>query len=99
MDRRKELLKFIENDENLIPLVDRLLFLETKLAELEKMPFIRVNPANPERQKATPAAKQYKELLQQYVNVFKALQKVTGGEDKEETPLRKWVKSRNVEIN
>ena len=99
MDRRAELLKYIDNDVNLIPFVDRMLFLERKLEELEGMPLIRVNPANPERQKATAAAKLYKEFLQQYVNVFKALQKATGAEDEEESPLRKWAKSRNVETD
>lgn len=99
MERREELLKFIDNDANLIPLVDNLLFLEQKLDELRGMPLIRVSPANPERQKPTAAAKMYKEFLQQYVNVFKALQKATGAEDEEESPLRKWAKSRNVETD
>lgn len=99
MERRAELLKFIDNDANLIPMVDRLLFLEQKLEELEKLPLIRINPKNPEQQKATAAAKLYKEFLQQYVNVFKALEKATGADEAEESPLRKWAKSRNVEAN
>ena len=96
MDRMAELLKFIDNDPNLIPMVDRLLFLEKRLEELESYPMIRVNPHNPEQQKATPAAKLYKEFVQQYVNVYKALVKATGADEAEESPLRKWAKSRNV---
>lgn len=80
-------------------MVDRLLFLEQQLEKLEKLPLLRVNPNDPERQKATPAAKMYKEFLQQYVNVFKALEKATGADESEESPLRKWAKMRNVETD
>ena len=99
VDRRAELLKFVDNDPNLIPMVDNLLFLEQELDKLRGMPMIRVHPVNPARQKPTAAAKMYKEFLQQYVNVFKALQKATGAEDDEESPLRKWAKSRNVKTD
>lgn len=47
-------------------------FLERQLKTLKDMPFIRVNPKDPSQQKTTPAAKQYKELLQQYINLVKA---------------------------
>jgi hypothetical protein len=99
LERRAELLKYIDNDPILIPMVDRLLFLEGKLEELEKLPLLRINPDNPVQQKATPAAKLYKEYLQQYVNVFKALERATGADTEEESPLRKWAKSRNVETD
>lgn len=99
MERRAELLKFIDNDANLIPMINRLLFLEQKLEEFEKLPLLRINPLNPEQQKATAAAKLYKEFLQQYINVFKALEKATGADDVEESPLRKWAKSRNVKTD
>ena len=71
MDRKKELLKLAGDDVTLIELVSKMLFLEKRLEELEKLPFIKVNPNNPAQQKATPAAKQYKELLQQYTNCIK----------------------------
>ena len=68
MNRRDELLKIINNDISLLPMVDEILFLEGKLAELKKLPFIKVHPTDQTKQKTTPAAKQYKELLQQYTN-------------------------------
>ena len=95
MTRRDELLKVIGDNKMLLPLIDRLVFLEEQLEKLEKLPLIKVNPKNPEQQKTTPAAKMYKEYLQQYVNVIKAIEKTTNeGEDEEESPLRKWVSSR-----
>ena len=95
MTRREELLKVIGDNEILLPLVDRLLFLEEQLEKLEKLPLIKVNPKNPEQQKTTPAAKMYKEYLQQYINCIKAIEKSTGADEtEEESPLRKWVSKR-----
>lgn len=98
MDRKKELLKLAGDDPALIELVPKMLFLEKRLEELEKLPFIKVNPNNPAQQKTTPAAKQYKELLQQYTNCIKILSRSGNVDDSEdESPLRKWVKN-HVEI-
>jgi hypothetical protein len=100
MDRKEELLKYI-NDSNvgtLAPLIDKMLFLEGQLEGLERLPMIKVNPNNPQQQKATPAAKLYREFLQQYTNVVKVISRAVGSDDDdEESPLRKWVKSRNAE--
>lgn len=95
MTRREELSKIIGDDEILKPLIDRLLFIEEQLEKLEKLPLIKVNPQNPEQQKTTPAAKMYKEYLQQYINCIKAIEKSTETDAGEaESPLQKWVKSR-----
>jgi hypothetical protein len=77
-------------------LIDEVVFIEEQLVELKKLPFISVNPKNPMQQKVTPAAKQYKELLQQYNNSLRLLYRLSGdmGEVEEESPLREWVKSR-----
>ena len=97
MERREELLK-LSDDPTITPLIEKMLFLEEQLERLEKLPMIKVNPNNPEQQKATPAAKLYKEFLQQYTNVIKVIAKATGsGETEEESPLRRWVKSRVVD--
>ena len=93
MDRKKELLRLAGDDVTLIELVSKMLFLEKRLEELEKLPFIKVNPNNPEQQKTTPAAKQYKELLQQYTNCIKILSRADNVDDaEEESLLRKWVR-------
>ena len=93
MDRKNELLKLAGDDVTLIELVSKMLFLEKRLEELEKLPFIKVNPNNPAQQKATPAAKQYKELLQQYTNCIKILSRAGNVDDtEEESLLRKWVR-------
>lgn len=95
MTRKDELLKIIDNDIVLLPLVDQVLSIESKLAEVEKLPFYKVNPKNPEQQKMLPAFRIYKELLQQYTNCIKVLSQASGQDEKgEESPLRKWVSSR-----
>lgn len=93
MNRKEELLKVIENDVTLVPLVTEMVYLEKQLDELRELPKIKVHPTDPSKQKATPAAKLYKEYLQQYTNVVKILIRKTGiDEDDEESPLRKWMK-------
>ena len=98
MERREELLKLV-NDSNrttVLPLIDKMLFLENQLDQLEKLPMIKVNPENPMQQKSTPASKLYKEFLQQYTNVVKVISHMVGTEnEQEESPLRKWVNSRS----
>ena len=101
MDRLNELKKLIseKNDNTTLfdSLVDDVIFLENQLIELRTLPFISVNPKNPQMQKTTPAAKQYKELLQQYTNCLKILAKASGQDiDDEESPLRKWAKEQNT---
>lgn len=93
MERKEELLKIINNETALVPLVNEMVYLEEQLDMLRELPKIRVHPKDPSKQKATPAAKMYKEYLQQYVNVVKILLKATGtGETDEESPLREWMR-------
>lgn len=97
MNRKEQLLEIVGDDIKGSQLVDEIVFIEEQLVELRKLPFININPKNPMQQKATPAAKQYKELLQQYNNSLRLLLRLSGdmgGESEEESPLRKWVKSR-----
>ena len=101
MDRREELFKIVckEQADNRIraeKLIDEVLFIEGQLVELKKMPFIKVHPKNPAMQKSTPAAKLYKELLQQYNNSLKLLFRISGdlADSEAESPLRAWIKSR-----
>lgn len=92
-ERRKELLEIVGEDTKLLPFLEEILFLEGKLVEIKKLPFIRVNPEDPAKQKSTPAAKLYKELLQQYNNCIRILLKLDQESDsEEESPLRKWVR-------
>lgn len=96
MTRKDELMQYL-GEKNSIhePLVDEILFLEQQLTALKKLPFIRVKAHDPEIQKSTPAQKQYKELLQQYINCVKALGTLANKElEVEESPLRIWAKER-----
>lgn len=95
IDRKEQLVKILGNDEVIKPLIDEVIFLEDRLDELKKYTFLKVHPDKPELQKATPAAKQYKEFLQQYLNCIKVLERMAGDDsDDEESPLRKWVNNR-----
>ena len=74
------------------PLLKEIVFLEERLQELRQYPFITVNPQNRAQQKPTPAAKQYKEFLQQYNNCIKILLGVLGKiESAETSPLREYL--------
>ena len=88
--RKKELLEAIENADQKVktivtPMIDDVVYLENELEKLKKLPFLRVHPKDSSKQEATPASKQYKELLQQYNNCVKillsAVGKVDGDED------------------
>ena len=99
MNRKEELLKIFDQVEDtkgiISPLIDDVVFLEDQLQMLRKLPFIRVNPADPSQQKATPAAKQYKEMLQQYNNCIKILTSILRKDAVEEdSPLRSFLNSR-----
>lgn len=98
MTRRDELISIVPEDslELVTSVIDDVVFLEERLTELKKLPFIQVNPKNPMQQRSTPASKQYKEFLQQYINAVKMIEGVIyrdkrlEGDEAEESPLRKW---------
>lgn len=98
MNRADELLELIPDDsKDLVKdVIDEIVFLEGRLMELKNYPFIQVNPKNPMQQRNTPAAKMYKEFLQQYLNCIKAVEaiiyrdKKMDSDTEEESPLRKW---------
>lgn len=79
------------------PMIEDVVFLEGRLTELRAMPFLRVNPKNPADQKPTAAARQYKELLQQYNNCIKILTGILRKIGQEEiSPLRAYLEQLEV---
>lgn len=92
MSRKDELLEAITvNKEIVTPLIDDILYMEKQLLYYRSLPQINVNPNNPVQQKATPAAKLYKETLQQYTNCIKVIAACTGQDlNNDVSPLRKW---------
>lgn len=99
MTRKEELLKLFDQIEDtkgiILPMIDDVVFLEQQLDQLRKLPFMKVNPQNPAQQKPTPAAKQYKELLQQYNNCIKILTGILRKDAPEEdSPLRAFLNAR-----
>lgn len=75
--------------------IENVLYLEERLAELKKLPMIKVHPDDPARQKTTEAARHYLKCLQQYTNCIKVLTNVLHKEaPEEESPLRQWLAER-----
>ena len=78
-EKRREQLNEIfknvdESQKQLIdPLLDELVRLEGEIAELRKLPQLRVHPNNPSIQKLTPAARLLKMELQSYMNAVRIL--------------------------
>ena len=101
LERKEELMKLV-NDSNrttILPLIDQMIYLENQLDYYRTLPMIKVNPENTMQQKATPAAKLYKEFLQQYTNVVKVISRITANEnEQEESPLRKWANSKREKL-
>lgn len=95
LNRLKEVFEKIDKDKQIViePLLDDVVFIEKRLAELKKLPLLRVSEKNPAKQAVTPAGKQYKEYLQQYNNCVKILLSALsryGIEDEDE--FDKWLK-------
>lgn len=55
------------------PLLTDIVFMESRLSDLRKLPHLRIHPKNPERQQVTAAGKQYKETMQSYLNALKVV--------------------------
>lgn len=81
-------------------LVEEAIAIERKLDELRGLPMIRVHPSDPCRQRATPAAKLYKDYVQQYQNIVKLLLSVLRkNAPEEESPLRQWLNERKKQAD
>lgn len=77
-ERREDLQRIFEDvDPGERVLVDQLIrevcFLEERMEELRTQPFIVHHPTRPGITKSTPAAKQYKECSQSYMNAVRIL--------------------------
>ena len=78
LEELKGLFETVEEDKQKLAqqLIEEAEFLEGRLAELRKLPFIKVHPDDPQRQKRTEASKLYKEHIQSYCNVIKILNSI-----------------------
>lgn len=94
MDRKTVLFEYVGKDENLLPVIENVVYLEGILEELRQQPKIKIHPTDPTRQKVLPAAKLYKEYMQQYLNAVKILLRAAGKDGAEEdSPLRAYFRS------
>ena len=81
MTRREQLNDIFKNvDEGqkqlIDPLLDEIVFLEQRMSELKKLPFVKVHPTDNTMQKTTSAAKLYKECSQSYMNAVRILSSI-----------------------
>lgn len=74
-DELKELFKDIDKGQKEIAfeIIDEMVMFRDRIKQLEKLPFIRVNKNNPEKQMQTPASKMIKEYSQAVDNKRKTL--------------------------
>lgn len=75
LEELKAIFENVEEDKQKLAqqLIEEADFLEGRLAELRRLPFIKTHPEKPELQKRTEAGKLYKEHIQSYCNVIKIL--------------------------
>lgn len=101
MTRLEELQAIFENvDEDkaavVNPLLPQVVFMEQRLDELKRLPHIRIHPKNTARQEITAAGKQYKELMQSYLNAVKVLQSTLSRYSVEEKDaFDEWLEGQN----
>ena len=75
IDDLKKIADKIDGDKKTViePLLDEIVFLEEELKAVKKLPFLRVDKKNPQKQEETAAGKQYKAYLQQYNNCIRVV--------------------------
>jgi hypothetical protein len=75
LDDLKEIAEALPAEQkNIIaPLLSDIDFMESRLASLRALPHIKVHPKDPSKQRITPAGKQYKEVMQSYLNAMKVI--------------------------
>lgn len=94
MDRKQELFEYCGKDPNLLPVIENVVYLEGILADLQLKPKIKFHPTDPTKQKVLPAAKLYKEYMQQYLNAIKVLLRAAGKDvADEDSPLREYFRT------
>lgn len=106
-ERKEKLYKAIgELDEHIqvvgYTLVDRMLYMEERLLELEKLPFIKVHPDDPTKQKELPARKMYIPFLQQYNLTIKTILRLIGAEsddDEATAEFKKYLSLLNAKLS
>lgn len=76
LEKLKSIISKVDADKAAViePLLTDILFMEERLAELRKLPQIRISTKNPDLQQITAAGKQYKETMQAYLNALKVVQ-------------------------
>lgn len=75
LQQLQEIFSCIDDDKKQViePLLSDVVYMEGRLAELKQLPHIRVDKKNPQRQEATSAFRQWKDMQQQYLNALKVL--------------------------
>lgn len=95
-DELKNIFKDVDEGKRVVVdrLIDEAVYLEERLAELKQYPQIKSKEINGVvHTKATAAAKQYRELLQTYTNIIRALERTYANEEQvEDSPLQQYFK-------
>ena len=75
LEELNEIFRNVDEDEKKLvdKLIDEVIYYESQMEELKKLPFISVHPRYPEKQKVTAAARLYKEYSASYMNAIRIL--------------------------
>lgn len=99
MNRKEELIAIFKGmDGNVLtivtPMIERLVFIEKQLIELEGKPLMKFHPDDPSRQKSLPAGRLYNQMLAQQKDIVRILCSLVhkGGDGEEESPLDAYFK-------
>lgn len=80
-------------------LIEEAAYLEEQLTELKTYKHIKIHPKNPNLQKITAAGKQYREYLQTYTNIIRALERMLASEvQDEDDPIQQYFKMKNERL-
>lgn len=96
MERKEELLEYVNHNESLTKLIEHAIYLEEQLDYLMTLPKVKIHPKDNSKQKLTPAARLYREYLHSYVDIIKTIQKQIPNEGEEDSPLKKWLDAHEV---
>lgn len=103
MNRRESLENIIKDIDpklkvTISNLIDEIIFMEERMKELKKLPFIQIHPKDSSRQKLTSASKQYKDLSQSYMNSIRILISIVSKNDgsTEDDPVSNWMKENGL---
>lgn len=90
--RVEKLIEYIHDEslkELLKPSIQKYIYLEEQLQQIEKLPFFKVDKNDKTKQKELPSLKAHKNLMNSYINLGRLLASYFYKEDSEQNDIKK----------